>query len=136
MADLKKFIKENEVEFCASLIDKKMLGDTQKEIGVKIGNLLSEYILHYGYLAYDYVEFYGVNARQGMESDMIKQTKYLHENFPCTKPFIALENRGDGDYILIDSNDSVYEFIPSMNNEMRTMDCNLFDYIYDRFTNC
>ena len=46
---------------------------------------LREYLLSYGYLASGSVELYGINSRQKMDSDMIRQTRYLHEYSPLHK---------------------------------------------------
>ena len=79
-------------------------------MGVQIGKELADYILQYGYLAFEYSELYGINSRQFLESDMVKQTIYLHSYYPETREYIAIENHGEGDYYIVDKNDYIYEF--------------------------
>ena len=80
--DIKQFIAENDVDKGNALIDVKLLEQAEQTVGVRFGEELTEYLLKYGYLGYEYIELYGMNSRQGLESDMIKQTLYLHKYFP------------------------------------------------------
>ncbi len=89
-------------------------------------------ILKYGYLAYRYIEFYGINSVQKKESDMVKQTKYLNQYFNRTIGYVALENIGDGTYALVSPEDKVYEY-SSDDNSIRDTEMKLFDYILSRF---
>lgn len=130
--DIKQFISENDVDQTNALIDEKMLEQAEKEVGIKFGDELKEYLLKYGYLAFEFVELYGMNSRQGLESDMVRQTLYLHKYFPATLPFVALENQGDGDYYLINSDDDVYEYVAEQDHLLGT-GLKLFDYIVQRF---
>lgn len=130
--DIKQFIEKNDVDMCSNTLDVKLLEDAEQRLGIKFGNELTEYLLKYGYLAYKYVELYGMNTRQGLQSDMVKQTLYLHEYYPETKYFVALENQGDGDYYLVDSDDRVVNFNSEIGNVIDT-GYKLFDYIVDRF---
>ena len=131
--DLDKFIKEKGVEFTKNLINMENINEAQNYLGITFGSELKEYILEYGYLAYEYAELYGINSIQLMESDMIKETKRLHELFPKTANLIIIENQGDGDYYLVDSNDNVYEYISDI-DELTDVKMSLFDYILNRFT--
>lgn len=130
--NIKQFISENDVDQTNALIDVKMLEQAEKEVGVKFGKELTEYLLKYGYLAFEFVELYGMNSRQGLESDMVKQTRYLHKYFPATLSYVALENQGDGDYYLIDGNDEVYEYLAEQDKLIKT-GLKLFAYIIQRF---
>ena len=56
--DIKQFISENNVEQSNALIDVKMLEQAEREVGVNFGEELTEYLLKYGYLAFEYVELY------------------------------------------------------------------------------
>ena len=73
-----------------------------------------------------------MNSRQGLESDMVKQTRYLHKYFPATFAYVALENQGEGDYYLVNSNDEVYEYFSEQGQLLKT-GLTLFDYIVQRF---
>jgi len=88
--DIKEFVEKNNLEKCKSLIKVEQLNNIEKEIKIKFGNELKKYILEYGYLAYEYIELYGINSKQGIESDMVKQTLYLHKYFPKTINYIAV----------------------------------------------
>ncbi len=107
---LDKFIADNDVLKTNNLINIEFLKKVQELTGLKMGEQLKTYILKYGFLIFKSMEFYGINSRQGMKSDFITQTTYLHNFFPLTKNFYAIGNRGDGLYILVDSNDNVFEF--------------------------
>ena len=129
---MQEFIKNNDVIYTKNIVDSKTIKTIEKELGVSFGDELTHYILEYGFLAYKHVEFYGINSKQMLESDMIKQTKYLNKYFPKTIGFIAFENKGDGDYILVSSEDDVYEFL-SEDDQVQKTDLQLFDYILKRF---
>lgn len=130
--DIKKFVSENNLEKCKNLINAKELDTIEKEIGIKFGAELKKYILEYGYLAYKHIELYGINSKQGNKSDMIKQTLYLHKYFPKTANYIAIENQGEGDYYIVDSNDNVYRYISEQDKIIDTQ-FKLFKYIESRF---
>ena len=129
---LNDYIDANEVEFTQNLIDQEDINNIEKKIDISFGNELSEYITKYGYLAYKHIELYGINSKQLMESDMVKQTQYIHKYFPKTISYIALENVGDGYYMLVSPNDEVYEF-SSESDTVKDTGKKLFDYILARF---
>ena len=130
--DIKEFVDKNNLEKCKNLIKAEQLNNIEKEIKIKFGNELKKYILEYGYLAYEYIELYGINSKQGIDSDMVKQTLYLHKYFPKTINYIAIENQGDGNYYILDSNDKVYIYISEQDKIIDT-ELRLFDYIMNRF---
>jgi len=133
MKKLSDFIEKNEVEYNVDRISSDEISSVSKETDVKFGDQLIKYILHCGYLAFKSIEFYGINSRQGLNSNMIRQTKYLHKYFPCTRPFVALENHGEGDYFLVDGRDNVFEFIPEHDSELKDTGKKLFEHILSRF---
>ena len=104
----------------------------EKLIGVNFGTHTQNYILNYGYLGLDDIEFYGLSDIEKEKSDLVTQTNYLHKTFNMTKGYIAFENIGDGVYTLLDSNDMAYKFI-SENNEILPYNINLYKYISERF---
>ena len=130
--DIKEFVEKNNLEKCKSLIKVEQLNNIEKEIKIKFGNELKKYILEYGYLAYEYIELYGINSKQGIESDMVKQTLYLHKYFPKTINYIAVENLGDGNYHIVDNKDNIYKYI-SEEDKIVDMQLKLFKYIMNRF---
>ncbi|MCR5772415.1 MAG: SMI1/KNR4 family protein [Butyrivibrio sp.] len=129
---LKAFIENNEVTSTTRLIDEATLIEAEKIIGITFGNQLKEYILTYGYLSYKFAELYGINSNQKIESDLVRQTLYLHKYFPIVNKYIAIENQGDGDYYVVDSSDHVFEFDSDL-GELSDTGFKLFDYILDRF---
>lgn len=130
--DIKEFMINHDVEQCANCIDTDVLREAEKKLDIKFGEELCEYLLKYGYLAYGCVELYGMNSRQNLNSDMVLQTLYLHKYFPATMPYIAIENQGEGDYYLIDSQDNIYRYI-SEKDELIKTDWKLGDYVVHRF---
>ena len=73
-----------------------------------------------------------MNSTQFLESDLVKQTKYLHTYFSKTIPYTALENIGDGCYAIISAEDEVYEY-SSESDVSKDTGLKLFDYIIKRF---
>ena len=130
--DIKEFVEKNNLEKCKNLIKVEQLNNIEKEIKIKFGNELKKYILEYGYLAYEYIELYRINSKQGIESDMVKQTLYLHKYFPKTINYIAVENLGDGNYHIVDNKDNIYKYI-SEEDKIVDMQLKLFKYIMNRF---
>lgn len=130
---IKSFISNNQVDMNSNTIDKSMVKQAEKVVSVRFGKELTEYLLKYGYLGYKHVELFGINPNQGLESDLVKQTLYIHEQFPATSDLVAIENQGDGDYYLVDSNDNVYEYDTSV-KRLRKTGNKLFEYILQRFT--
>lgn len=107
---LDKKIEGIDVECTMNVVDEAFIGIAESELGVGFGIQLRNYILKYGYLAFEDIELYGINSKQKLQSDMISQTLYLHKYFELTKNYIALENTGEGIYILVGSNDKVYKY--------------------------
>ncbi len=130
--NLEKFIADNSVEQSNNLVDVFFLKEIENKINITIGNELKEYLLKYGYLAYGHVELYGINSKQRYDSDMIKQTLYLHKYFIETNSLIAIENQGEGIYYLVDKEDNIYEY-DSFQKKLSKTAYHLFDYILNRF---
>lgn len=130
--NLTEFVEKKEVDHTKNLIGADDVARLEKLVEVSFGKELTQYILRYGYLAYKHVELYGINSKQMADSDMIKQTIYLHKYFSKTKGYIALENTGDGDYIIVDSIDDVFEYISDEDSVQKT-GLKLFGYIINRF---
>ena len=125
--DIYDFVCKNDVDFAAHLPNKELISDIEKVLEIKFGEQLKNYLLEYGYLGFESVEFYGVNSKQGLSSDLVKQTIYLHKYFVDTSDYIAIENCGEGDYALVDSQDRVYIF-QTEDNKLTMLDKTLFEY--------
>ena len=72
--DIYDFVCKNDVDFAAHLPNKELISDIEKVLEIKFGEQLKNYLLEYGYLGFESVEFYGVNSKQGLSSDLVKQT--------------------------------------------------------------
>ena len=132
MNDLEKFVKNNIVDYSDKTIDRSKIEYYEGKIDLKMGEQLIEYITKYGYLGYKHIEFYGVNSKQELNSDLIKQTIYLHEYYDITKQYIAIEHVSDNIYATVDSNDNVYICELETRNIKET-NLKLFEYILKRF---
>ncbi len=130
--NLENFVLQHNTDHSNSPIDVSMLEQAEKAVGVNFGEELTEYLLKYGYLGFEYVELFGMNSRQGLESDLVKQTLYMHKYFPATSALVAIENQGEGDYFMVDSEDAVYEYDTSL-KQLRKTGQKLFEYIEQRF---
>lgn len=122
-----------------SLVDDRKILESdltiyEEELGISFGPQLKDYILNYGYLAYEYIEFDGINANQKLNSDMIRNTKSLRNLSDKIKELVVIENQGDGDYYLVDSNDNMFEFIQDNSLELKKLDIDLCQYIQERFS--
>lgn len=130
--DIHEFICKNDVDFSPHPMKSGDIKQAAEALNVRIGPQLMEYLTEYGYLGFESVEFYGLNARQGMNSDMVKQTQYLHQYFSDTVPFTALENLGEGTYLLVDGDDQVFRCLTE-EGRLEPLGEKLFDYILRRF---
>lgn len=130
--NLNDFINNKTVYLSSNLIDKTDVHIFEKKLGISFGEELTQYILRYGYLGYKSVELYGINKKQMEESDLVKQTEYLHRYFPKTLGYLALENMGDGKYAIVSSDDDVFEY-SSEEDCIKTSGLKLNDYILGRF---
>lgn len=132
MNQLIDYVASHGVEYSNSLVSDEVIKQAEHEIGIPMGAQLKKYLLDYGYMIYGSIEFYGMTARQGLKSDIVTQTLYMHKYFPKTKDMIALENQGEGDYFLVDKDDKVFEY-DSASDELIDLKQNLEQYILKRF---
>lgn len=130
--NFEKFAAEHDLERSKSCIQKSQVGEFEMAMGIVFGEELTKYVIEYGYLAYEFIELYGINSVQMLDSDMVKQTLYLHKYFPKTENLIALENQGDGDYYLVDTHDCVFEYI-SETDSLTNTGLSLFQFVAKRF---
>lgn len=129
---LKAIVDKYNIDYTKNLVSNEDLIKFEKIIDCKFGKQLKEYLLHYGYMGYKSIEFYGINSKQLEKSDMITQSLYLHEYFPKTKGLIAFENQGEGHYYLVDINDNVFWY-QSVADEIYDIESKLYDFISNRF---
>lgn len=130
MKDIESFLKKypDAVDYSNAPMNPDDLAHVQLALDLRFGPELKAYLLKYGYLGCMSVELYGMNTRQGMRSDMIRQTQYLHQHFPLTRGYIALGDWGEGDYILLDSYDNVFRY-RSEENKLENLREKMADYI-------
>ena len=130
--ELNEYIENNKVFYGRDLVVSDDMSIIEKQVEVPFGKELSQYVMTYGYLVFKHIELYGINSKQMLDSDMVKQTVYLHKYFPKTKGYVALENTGDGNYIIVASDDDVFEY-SSEDDQMQKTGMKLFSYIVSRF---
>jgi hypothetical protein len=111
----------------------QLLESIEEYLNIKLGSQMCSYLLEYGYLAFGYIEFNGANEKQKLRSDIVINSGYVHEHYPETRGFIVLEDRGEEDFILCDSQDAVYSFTPAASRGIRKMNLYLVDYIIERY---
>lgn len=131
---LDAFIQSHDVDYSKTPANDSIVKNAESKLGVKFGPQLYKYLTQYGYLGYEHVEFHGITKQQGLNSDMIKDTLKVHKLSQDTRNMVVIENQGEGDYFLVDSNDKVYEFDINMGKVVPTK-YSLFRYIEDRFNN-
>ena len=129
---LKEFIQTHDVDSASARITEQDIPLMESLLGASMGPQMREYVLTYGYLGYKFIELFGINSRQGPDSDMIKRTIRLHNRYPKTEGMIALEDQGDGDFCLVDGEDRVYRFLIA-GQVLTPREGKLFDYILERF---
>lgn len=130
---LSEIINGRDIDVSPAPIQTSDIGMAEVLLGVTVGSQLKEYLTEYGYIGYGFIEMYGINSKMGPRSSMIKRTVALHERHPKTKALIAIEDQGDGDYYLVDSNDRVFRYLESR-DELTDMSMTLFEYIAERLT--
>lgn len=123
----------DKVKVSKFLPDEKLIEEAEQMMDCKFGKLLYSYLEECGAVMFFFVEMYGINKNQGLQSDMVVKTKMLHDLYPQTKNFVAIEDMGDGDYILCDKNDNISEFIPSLSADLKSLEINLIDHIQARY---
>ncbi len=130
--NLKSFIESADVDFSVNPASESTIQEAERALNVSFGPQLREYLGRYGYLGCGSVEFYGLNERQKLRSDLVAQTKYLHEYYPDSWGFAALENLGEGAYALVDRADNVVVYITESGKFAGRKE-KLNDYILRRF---
>ena len=124
--------KYDDVDFSSNLISENDLDVMKKHYNLKIGEQLSFYLLNYGYLGFQDIEFYGINSKQREKSDLVTQTEYLHKYFPKTINYVAFSSEGEGMYNLIDQNDNMWQY-NSEDDVLEKLNLKLIDYIDESF---
>jgi hypothetical protein len=131
--ELQTFIIDRKVKFARDRLDSETLKAILEKTNLSFGPQLISYILQYGNLSYKNVEFYGITKSLGINSDMIIRTFNLYKLFPKLKSLILLETLSNKNYILVDKEDNIYEFLVDK-NKLKNLNQSLYDYIYIKLT--
>lgn len=115
-----------------SLPSKATLAMAAQALNMTFGPILKEYLSSFGYLGCGAVELYGINESQGLNSDMVKTTLNILEFAPSCSGYAVIDNRGDGIYVLCDSNDRVFVMPDNPSAQPRPLGLCLDDYIISR----
>lgn len=137
MINFKQMVESfgNDIEFSNNLINENNIASFENEIESKFGDELKYYILNYGYLAMNDIEFFGINSKQMSKSDMIQTTKDLHTNFNLTQNLIAFMKSTDDIYYLIDENDKMFRF-DSVVSTLTPLEIDLITFIKNQLETC
>ena len=106
----------------------------ESAVGFRFGTMLKSYLMAFGYLGYGAVELYGINEIQKSKSDMVKTTLNIREYHKGCEGYVVIDNLGDGQYILCDQSDMIYELPEDNNTPPVSMSMNLMQYVVKRFS--
>lgn len=84
----------------------------ENNLSIKLGNEYKSFLLEFGTLEVEYLEFYGYTKNPENSLNALALTKEQRESikdFP--KNLIVFFNAGDGSYYCVDSDDKVYRCI-------------------------
>ncbi len=127
------FIKENDADAVENTLGSEELKKLFAAIFFEPGAQFMEFVRRYSYLAYEDVEFFGINSELKEKSNLFARTKILVENYETLKGYYIIESRGDGYYVLVDSEDNVYNFFAGDSEKPESAEIKLYDYILKRF---
>ena len=74
------------------LPDEKLIEEAEQMMDCKFGKLLYSYLEECGAVMFFFVEMYGINKNQGLQSDMVVKTK--NGKFLSRNSIIAISNDG------------------------------------------
>ena len=93
----------------------KTIEEASVVLGITFGPQMIDYLSAYGAISFDAVEFNGLTEAKKNNSSLVRNTVFLREAFPGQlNGLVLLEDRGDGDYVLCDSNDRIIRFTPEI----------------------
>lgn len=111
----------------------ELIEKAAKIMNVQLGKQVKDYLSVCGKLSFSFVELYGITEYKQLNSDLIQKTCSLHMNYPQTRGYIVIEDQGDGDYILCDSSDRTFQFIPTLSEEIVALNKSFIDHIVQRY---
>lgn len=81
----------------------------EKELSVKLGEEYKNFLMEFGTLEVEYLEFYGFFKDNLSLPSAIYATKYMRDTIDdFDKELVVFYESGDGSYYNVDSNDYVY----------------------------
>ena len=113
---------------------KQTIESAEEAVGFRFGAMLKSYLMSFGYLGHGAVELYGINEVQKCQSDMVKTTLNIREYHKGCEGYVVVDNLGDGQYILCDQKDMVYELPEDDNTPPVSMNMNFMQYVVKRFS--
>ncbi|MEM4260416.1 MAG: SMI1/KNR4 family protein [Candidatus Woesearchaeota archaeon] len=113
-------------------VDEETIKDAEGKLGISFPSQLREIIKNFGCISYKQWELFGLGVKESSHLNIVKNTLELREyKLPETYiPFISFD---DGAYAVVDSNNSVYEFVINSSN-VKKIDDNLDDFLYNLFS--
>ncbi len=96
-------------ELTNHVIDKD-INDFERKLNIKLGNEYKSFLLEFGTLEVEYLEFYGIFKDNNVLPSAIHSTLYhrsIIENFPNN--LIVFFESGDGSFFCVDKDDEVYK---------------------------
>lgn len=100
----------------------------ENNLSLKLGNEYKSFLLEFGTLEVEYLEFFGYtkNYESSLNAQKItKEQRETIEDFP--KNLIVFFDAGDGSYYCVDSNDEVYRCIY---NRCSKLEVTFKDFLY------
>ena len=134
MTELNNFIMTHKMDIVKNELSVNQLKDILKIVGFVPGEQFLGFIETYSYLAYEDVEFFGINSELKEKTNLNKSTWLLHKNYEATEGFYILEDKGDGYYILVNGNDYIFNFFAGDSDKPEPINMKLFEYILRRFS--
>lgn len=120
-------------EICNRPASIEIIEEAADIMNVQLGKQVKEYLSVCGKLSFSFVELYGITEYKQLNSDLIQKTCSLHMNYPQTRGYVVIEDQGDGDYVLCDSLDRTFQFIPTLSEEIVALNKSFIDYIMQRY---
>lgn len=132
MKEIVDFILNNDVDVVRNKLNTTELTNILNNVGFVPGDEFLKFINEYSYLAFEDIEFFGINSELKEKSNINYNTWMLHKNYESTKGFYIVENRGDGYYILVDNEDNIFNFFAGDSEKPEAISMNFYSYVIKR----
>ncbi len=124
------FVRTKKPEIARKRVREKDIAAYEKELGMKFGAQLRDYLKKYGYISYRGVTLLGI-TRDGNEN-MLTQSQRARKVNRSAKDLAAIETDEGDTYILVDSEDKVY-FGEAHNFWIEDLNMTLYEWLLSRF---